>query len=801
MLSLGIDENMAIASNIELLNLYYKVDTPFALHMAEFANYKGIAIDKDKLDRDKYEQEEAVDLLIGLLEELTGEEDIKWSSTKQVAPLIFTKYRYPVKFWTDTNEASYNKRTRKFHTNQKKDDYEIEYENVVDIPEMKEDLFIIRTNEKGEEEKVTILSKDVVNNLKCPLSYIYQAYMDRFKDLTSFTKMIYERIHLVDGEWIYYPSYISTSTDTGRASGGTMIMKASKKSTFKAREGYVLLGGDLDQAELRLIATMSQDLDDIKDFKNPRYDPHIKTWAQVSGVSQSEVSKDQRNAAKVINFGYFYGMQDKSCAENIYRDMVPVPEPLVMKVRIMLKEFARANKIKVSWLNNLRESVKRIGFSKTPMGRYKFFPEIKKESLEPWELARVGRQGGNVPIQGLCADFIKDRLVKVFDVIKDCRVSRFFTQPLFIHDEFHSEVAKKAFIDAKNEIYTNERVKYEQQFNLFWLYNLIYSTFTEKPLGFSYLKDEAPMTLGIGMGANWEQSKSDLHGLPQELQRIVVNKYRDNQIDDELFENIRKDPIQALLHKIRTWWAEQVVYEIEKVATLDAIPRDITGKIDLFIKGGIKDVFPVKIKELKSLGVIDFDPPAGADEKTLEEMGAGKDLLSLGQVMKAIKYLKGEEVNLFEVLVSDKIDIQEDGELVDDYVEADIIDLEYFRKMKNKIDETAKDYEDYDYVFRESSLLEFGKIMIHENNKILELNIDGLMTETVKELEQLISVNHYEGNGYNVVIIAQRPSEVTPYKVIKTTYRVNPNENLLLKIKAVYKKDRERELEFYKNLA
>lgn len=782
MINLGHDESKAIKANSELLKVYYEVDTPFALHMAEFANYKGMAIDKDKLDLDKAEQEEAVELLLKLLTDLTGEEDIKWSSTKQVAPLIFAKYRYPILFRTDKDNApSYNKRTRTFHFNQKKDNFDAEYADVVDIPEMVDDLYTVRLNDKQEEEKVIILKKDVVNNLKCPLSYIYQAYMDRFKDLTSFTKMIYERTYLIDGEWIYFPSYISTSTDTGRASGGTMIMKGSKKSTFIARKNHIVFGGDLDQAELRLIATMSQDLEDIKHFKDPRYDPHTRTGGEVSNTPLGEVTKEQRDAAKVINFGYFYGMQEKACAENIYKNMVPVPEPLILKVRIMLKEFARTNKIKVNWLNTLRDNVKKAGYSKTPMGRYKWFPEIKKEGLENWELARVGRQGGNVPIQGLCADFIKQRLVELFGIIKECNISRFFTQPLFIHDEFHAEINVKAFMNASNELYTPDRVEYEQQFNLLWLYHLVYSIFTEKPLGFSYLKDEAPMTLGIGLGANWAQAKSDLHGCPQELQKQLVKEYREGLVETEFFEGLKANPIETMLKRIRQWWAEQLVIEIEKVTDLDHIPRDIMDKIeDLFIKRNLKDIFPIKPNEL-------------------EEMGLESHEYSLGQALKALRFLKGEEVTFIEVLTDDKLDIAEDSELLEGILEKEVIDLEHFRKIRKDSKET--DYEDYDEVFRESSLLEFGKIMVHEIERVLELNIDGLMGKTVKELEDLISKRHTELGTYSVVVIAQRADSPYPYKTIKTTYKVQLNEELLIDIKNVYDKNKKEELEYLKRLA
>ena len=45
----------------------------------------------------------------------------------------------------------------------------------------------------------------------------------------------------------------------------------------------------------------------IEDF-NSDVDIHAKTAAETYGISIDEVSKSQRRAAKVINFGVLYGM-------------------------------------------------------------------------------------------------------------------------------------------------------------------------------------------------------------------------------------------------------------------------------------------------------------------------------------------------------------------------------------------------------------------------------------------------------------------------------------------------------------
>ena len=783
MLALGHSEEQARIANIELLNLYYNVDVPFAAHMAEFANYKGIAIDKEQLDQHKYKEESARDALEKFLGDITGEE-IQWTSEKQIKPLIFAKYRYPVLYYTSKNEPSYNKTTRKLHIKQTKEKHESRYDNVVPIPEIKEDLTIDVVQPDGSVVKEVLIKKDVINNLQCPISYVYQEYMNRFKDLTSFTKMIYERTFLVNGEWIYFPSYKSTSTDTGRAAGGIMIMKKSIKDMFKARKNHILIGGDLDAAELRLIATMSGDKEEINNFKDPRYDPHTRTASQVNNVPVPEVTSEQRSAAKVINFGYAYGMGAQAAAENIYPDLVPVPEPLVFKTGLLLKEYDRKNPIKSSWLNNLRAMTVKLGYSKTPMGRYKWFPEVKYPKTEHWKLAKSGRQGGNVPIQGLCADFIKQRLVNIFNVIKECNISRFFTQPIFVHDEFFAEVNMTLF-QGENKVYFNEDVKREQKANLFWLYNLMYSEITEKGLNISYLEDEAPMTMGIGAGSTWNQAKSDLYGCPQELQKELIMKYRKNEISDELHEQLKLNPKETMLHLIRTWWAEQVLIELKKIGV---DPTKIPPKVDtifedLFIRRSLKDIFPV-------------------DEKYLVDLGLDNKDFFTGQVIKALKYLNKEDLSVIEILNSDSDDLRLDSNEDDlDEDEDNIVDLETFRRMREEYEKSyAEDKYSYDCLFKESSLLDLEYLMTNEEDKTLEINIHGMLQSNVAKLEKLIK--SYDGKGiYQVVVFGRTSVLERPYKVIPTTYKVPVTEELILKIRTLFEENKKEAEKIEKILA
>ena len=64
---------------------------------------------------------------------------------------------------------------------------------------------------------------------------------------------------------------------------------------------------DYSQIELRIAAILSGDEKLIEIFKNGE-DVHSGVAARVFGVPQSEITKDMRRKAKVINFGILYGM-------------------------------------------------------------------------------------------------------------------------------------------------------------------------------------------------------------------------------------------------------------------------------------------------------------------------------------------------------------------------------------------------------------------------------------------------------------------------------------------------------------
>lgn len=73
---------------------------------------------------------------------------------------------------------------------------------------------------------------------------------------------------------------------------------------------------DYSQIELRIIAALSEDPNMIQSFRDG-LDIHAATAAKVYGVSIEAVTREQRSAAKAVNFGIIYGQSAFGLAQNL----------------------------------------------------------------------------------------------------------------------------------------------------------------------------------------------------------------------------------------------------------------------------------------------------------------------------------------------------------------------------------------------------------------------------------------------------------------------------------------------------
>lgn len=262
----------------------------------------------------------------------------------------------------------------------------------------------------------------------------------------TYTDRLQEQIHPQTGR--VHTSYHQAVAGTGRLSSsdpnlqnipvrseeGRRIRKA-----FVAPPGRVLLACDYSQIELRIMAHLSQDPGLLKAF-HEGVDVHSATAAEVFGVAAADVSKDQRRAAKAINFGLMYGMSAFGLARQleISRDQAQ---------DYMNTYFERYPGVR-QYMESTREQARQQGYVETLFGRRLWLPEIRSRNGARRQGAE--RAAINAPMQGTAADIIKRAMIDVDAWLQQEQPEALLI--LQVHDELVLEVAEDQLAQVTTEV-------------------------------------------------------------------------------------------------------------------------------------------------------------------------------------------------------------------------------------------------------------------------------------------------------------------------------------------------------------
>ncbi|MDH6603905.1 DNA polymerase-1 [Bacilli bacterium PM5-9] len=267
------------------------------------------------------------------------------------------------------------------------------------------------------------------------------------------------RIHTIYNQCLTATGRLSSKEPNLQNIATRSEIQRSIKKSFVAKEGYSLVSFDYSQIELRILASFSHDPAFIKAFKEGM-DIHRHTAASVAGISEDEVTPEQRKAAKAINFGIVYGISDFGLAKQlgINRNDAKDFIDLYYKTYPSIKEY----------LDGLVKSTQESGYAKTILNRIRYINEIKSNNFNIREMGK--RMAMNTPIQGSAADILKIAMVNVSEMLKSCQYD--ITLLLQVHDELIFEVKDedvKSIIplieDAMNDAYQME-VKIEAHYSI-----------------------------------------------------------------------------------------------------------------------------------------------------------------------------------------------------------------------------------------------------------------------------------------------------------------------------------------------
>lgn len=195
------------------------------------------------------------------------------------------------------------------------------------------------------------------------------------------------------------------------------------RKAFIAEPGSMLIAADYSQIELRVLAHLSKDPALIDAF-NKGQDIHNAVAAQVFGAEPDEVTKEQRNRAKVINFGIIYGITAYGLARRIDDLDNKAAAALIDDYKLRFPGID-------SFMNTCVEKAKADGYVETIVGRRRAIPGIHERNPNLRALAE--RLAINSVVQGSAADLIKLAMVNLQQRIeRESLPARLLLQ---IHDE------------------------------------------------------------------------------------------------------------------------------------------------------------------------------------------------------------------------------------------------------------------------------------------------------------------------------------------------------------------------------
>jgi DNA polymerase-1 len=189
---------------------------------------------------------------------------------------------------------------------------------------------------------------------------------------------------------------------------------------------WLLLSADYSQIELRILAHVTKDGAFLEAFARGD-DVHAATAGEMFGRKPADVTRDQRRAAKAVNFGIVYGMSAYGLARELKCDPGTAREYLD-------RYFKIHPPVKTYWDATLAQAREK-GYVATMFGRRRYLPEIASTNRARREEAE--REALNHPIQGAAADVMKLAMVRVEEAVPDASLL------LSIHDELLCEVPRK----------------------------------------------------------------------------------------------------------------------------------------------------------------------------------------------------------------------------------------------------------------------------------------------------------------------------------------------------------------------
>ena len=297
-------------------------------------------------------------------------------------------------------------------------------------------------------------------------------YLD---NLTDFVNKKTGRIH---------GSFNQTGASTGRLSMSDPNLQNIPIRTDEGRRirlafvpgdaaNNVLLTADYSQIELRVLTHFTQEPALLKAFDADE-DVHRIVASEVFATPLEQVTREQRNYAKTINFGIIYGVSAYGLARRIEGLTVQAAGELIASYN---RRFPRIHEFLLTCVKHAQDH----GYVQTLLGRRRPITDINSGVVNLRNGAE--RMAINSVVQGSAADLIKIAMLNVYRALKDTAAKHPSKLLLQVHDELVFETPEHA-AESEAKMVRDEMTRAGQQLGI-----------------------KVPLKVEVGWAKNWQEVK------------------------------------------------------------------------------------------------------------------------------------------------------------------------------------------------------------------------------------------------------------------------------------------------------
>lgn len=221
---------------------------------------------------------------------------------------------------------------------------------------------------------------------------------------------------LLDKDDRIHPSFNVCGTESGRLSSSNPNVQQiprdkTVKRLFEAPDGYEIGEVDFSQAELRVMAALSNDIA-MKQIYDQDRDLHMELAVTAFRKPATEITKEQRTIAKTINFLIGYAGGPDTLKANLSDGGVEISKK---EAERLIKTWHTKFKDASSFLEQCNRQFQQTGLLVTPWGRRRRMP---RRFDDDYLNQKRGREGQNFIIQGFAAEIAFLSLINLSREVK-----------------------------------------------------------------------------------------------------------------------------------------------------------------------------------------------------------------------------------------------------------------------------------------------------------------------------------------------------------------------------------------------